>query len=153
MPKAKEIEVAAQAATPEGAAAKRRGRPTREEKQAKIEREGQSDFLVGCTLIERAYCVGLVRLLRDDYWMAEFVRQILDKESKSKWQWTIKNANALLDNFDTVETLAGNAQNLGQNWSNHPILRAIRKEWEDDEIVDYLSDKRVRGLIESAQGK
>ena len=113
----------------------------------------QADFLAGCTLDERVYCVRLVSLLRDSYWMAELVRQILDEESRCSRRWTIRSLRELLDNFDTIEALADNAQRLGPNWSNHPILRAIRNEWQEDEITDYIGERGIRRLIESAHKK
>ncbi|HEY3455439.1 MAG TPA: hypothetical protein VGK64_12615 [Bryobacteraceae bacterium] len=116
-------------------------------------RREQADFLKGCNPDERCYCVRLIRLLRDDYWMAELVRQILDKEAQSKYGWGIKDLRKLIDNFDVIEALADNAQRLGHNWSNHPILRAIRQEWGgDDEIEKYKSDRRIQRLIDSAHG-
>jgi hypothetical protein len=117
------------------------------------ERKEQTDFLAGATLDERAYCIRLLRLLRDNYWMAELIRQILDKEARSRYQWTIKGLTALLENFGGIEALASNAQRLGCDWSNHPILRAIRAEWGDEEIQDYKGELRVKALIESAHSK
>lgn len=131
---------------------KRRGRPTRKDVEAKRTMADQADFLAGCTLDERAYCVRLIRLLRDsNYWVPELIRQILDKESRSRFNWTIEEVKKLLDSFDTIETLAENASRLGLNWSNHPILRAIRTTWKDDEIVEYTSNARIRKLVESAK--
>jgi hypothetical protein len=133
---------------------KRRGRPTREDAEAKQTIAAQADFLAGCTLDERAYCVRLIRLLRaNNYWMPELIRQILDKESSSRYDWTIEGVKKLLDNFDIIETLAENASKLGLNWSNHPILRAIRMTWKDEEIIDYTSNTKIRKLIESARPK
>jgi hypothetical protein len=115
--------------------------------------EQRSEFLIGCDSDERAYAVRLIRLLRDNYWMAELVRQILDQESKTRWNWTIKSLKELLDNFSTIEALADNARRLGNNWSNHPILRAVREQWGDDEIADYQGERRIQRLIESAHKK
>ena len=112
-------------------------------------RRQQADFLKGCTLDERSYCVRLVRLLRDDYWISELLRQILDQESSSPYCWTLTELKALLDNFDTIEALVKNAKRLGHNWSNHPILRAIREEW--GEIEDYKNERSIRELVESAR--
>ncbi len=96
----------------------------------------------------------LVRLLRDNnYWVAELIKQLLDKEAQSTHEWTINDIRKMLDNFETIEALADNAQRLGQNWSNHPILRAIRDTWGDQEIQDYVGDGRVQRLIESARRK
>jgi hypothetical protein len=119
---------------------------------AKVRRQ-QSDFLAGCSMDERVYCVRLISLLRDDYWMAELVRQILDEEARATRRWTIRSLRELLDNFDTIEALADNAQRFGLNWSNHPILRAIRKEWQEDEIGNYVGERGIRRLIESAHKK
>jgi hypothetical protein len=98
---------------------------------------------------ERAYVACLVRLLRDNYWVSELVRQILTMESKATHQLTIKKLTALLDDFSTVEALASNARRLGNNWSNHPILRAIREEWP--EIESYKDECAIRALVESAK--
>jgi hypothetical protein len=130
---------------------RRRGRPTREERSAR--RSEQSDFLVGCALDERAYCVALVRLLRENYWLAEVLRHILDKEALDRYNWTIKNVKEVLDNFATIDTLAYNAGRLGLAWSNHPVFRAIREERGDDEIRNYKSNIRIQELIESAHKK
>ena len=89
-----------------------------------------------------------VRLLRDDYWVSELVRQILTMESQTTNQLTIKQLTELLNNFSTMEALAGNAQTLGANWSDHPILRAIRDEWE--EIDEYKSQSAIRRIVDSA---
>jgi hypothetical protein len=85
--------------------------------------------------------------------MAELVRQILDEEARATRRWTIRSLRELLDNFDTIEALADNAQRFGLNWSNHPILRAIRKEWQEDEIENYVGERGIRRLIESAHKK
>ena len=118
--------------------------------QEKAKRTGQ-DFLLGCTPDERAWCARLVRLLRDKYWVAEFVRQVLAKEASTRHELTTKYMRGLLDNFDTIETLTSNAKRLGQTWSDHPILRAIRDEWQ--EIQEYQDERTIRDLIESATRK
>jgi len=92
--------------------------------------------------------VRLVRLLRDKYWVAEFVRQVLTKEASADHSLTIKNMSKLLKQFDTIEKLAAKAQYLGEAWSDHPILRAVREEWLD--IQDYKGELAIRKLIESA---
>ena len=115
--------------------------------EVKAKRTGQ-DFLLGCTPEERAWCVRLVRLLRDKYWVTEFVRQVLTKEASADHSLTIKNMSKLLKQFDTIEKLAAKAQCLGEAWSDHPILRAVREEWLD--IQDYKGELAIRKLIESA---
>jgi hypothetical protein len=98
---------------------------------------------------ERPYVVRLVRLLRDNYWASELVRQILEMEAGSRHQLTIKKIQNLLSEFDTIETLAHNAKKKGGRWCNHPILRAIRNDWT--EIDDYIDECSIRNLIESAK--
>ena len=122
--------------------AHRRGRPRKTNQQ-------QADFLVGCTPDERAMCVRLVRLLRDNYWVSELVRQILKKEAETPNLLAVAELRKLLDDFSTIEALADNAQKLGNNWSDHPILRAIRDEWE--EINEYKSERAIDRLIKSAR--
>jgi hypothetical protein len=102
---------------------------------------------------ERVWVVRLIRLLRDDYWATELVRQILSEESQNTSRLSIKDVFELLKNMEIIETLASNAIKLGNNWSNHPVLKAIRKEWPDDEICEYKSQRAVRQLIESATRK
>ena len=111
------------------------------------------ELLAAVSWIERAYCVGLVRLLRENYWLTEVVRQILDQEAQSKLNWSIKRLRQLLDNFSTLDTLAANAAKIGNNWSHHPVLKAVRDEFGDREIHDYRSDEKIRLLIESAHKK
>jgi hypothetical protein len=143
--------LATAAATPE-TRKRHRGRPTREQALEKAACREQADFLAGCTVDERAYCVRLIRLLRDKYWVTEFVREILDRESRSRWNWTVELAKKSLANYETLEALASNARRIGNTWSNHPVLRAVRREF-DNEIADYMDDRRVRDLIASASKK
>jgi hypothetical protein len=100
---------------------------------------------------ERAQVARLIRLLRDNYWVGELIRQILAMESQTRHQLTIKTIAKLLDNFDTIEALANNARQLGANWSNHPILKAIRDERED--IQDYQNERTIQALVDSAEKK
>jgi hypothetical protein len=58
--------------------------------------------------------------------VGELVRQILKAEAQTTHQVTIKKIRALLNNFEVIETLTNNAKRLENNWSDHPILRAIR---------------------------
>jgi hypothetical protein len=97
---------------------------------------------------ERAYVARLVRLLRENYWVAELVRQILDMEARVRHQITIKKIQHLLEEFSTLEGLARNARILGQSWSNHPIMKAIREEWPD--VASYKDECEIRRLVESA---
>jgi len=122
----------------------------KQEEAGQAETESPSDFLAGCTPDERSYCVRLVRVLRDNYWITTLVTAILDKEATNKNQISMKWLTQLLKDLDNIEQQAYNAQRLGNNWSNHPILRAIRKEWGDQEIAEYQSERRIAELIESA---
>ena len=135
---------------PESPAPRKRGRPTAKTVKERKTRSEQHDFLFGATLDERAYCVSLIRLLRETYWLALALRHILDQEALSKYQWTVKKLKDMLDEFATLDVLAQNASRLGNRWSDHPVLRAVRKEFGDDEISDYKSDLLIQALIESA---
>lgn len=119
------------------------------EPKPELESSTKRGFLRGCNADERVYCVRLIRVLRENCWIAAFVRAILDEEACAPYRWTIKKARQMLDNFDVLESLADNARRLGNNWSNHPICRAIRKEWGEAELQDYKTERHIRSLIES----
>ena len=132
---------------------KKRGRPTFEESRDKRKRTEQTDFLIGCSLDERADAVRLVRLLRSNYWLANFVRQILTMEAECPFQVPLEKVQKQLDKMAVLEDLIGRVQFIGRGknyFQSHPAVRAIMEEW-GDEIFQYKSDQDIRELIESAK--
>ena len=133
---------------------KKRGRPTEVESMMKRSRAEQADFLIGCSLDERADAVRLVRLLRSNYWLANFARQVLRLEADHPSQVPIEKVQRQLDNIATIEDLVGRVQFIGRQRNNyfqsHPAVRAVVEEW-GDEIFQYKSDQDIRELIESAK--
>lgn len=126
----------------------RRGRPTKAQIE---ERKVQADFLSKCDLDERALCTRVIRLNRENYWLASLMRQILQLDAANRKRVNIEDIRALLNNFDTIDTLATNARKLGPIWSDNPVLKAIRDNWA--EIDEYKDSCDLRRIIESAHQK
>lgn len=133
---------------------RRRGRPTREESENNKMRELQADFLVGCSLEERASAVRFIRLIRTNYWLSNFAKQILELDAENPFLVTIEKVQAQLDKTAVIEDLVGRVQFIGRNqknwFINSPAVRAVIDEW-GDEIFQYKSDKDIRNLIESSR--
>jgi hypothetical protein len=140
--------------SPDGESRKRRGRPTREEAEKKKRRSGQTDFLIGCDLDERSDAVRLIRLIRTNYWLSNFARQILRMEADSPTQVTIDKVQKQLDRLAVIEDLIGRVQHIGRNPDNyfqdHPAVRAVLEEW-GDEIFQYKSDCGINNTIDAAK--
>lgn len=111
----------------------------------------QADFLSKCDLDERALCTRVIRLNRENYWLASLMRQILQLDAANRKRVNIEDIRALLNNFDTIDTLATNARKLGPIWSDNPVLKAIRDNWA--EIDEYKDSCDLRRIIESAHQK
>jgi len=131
---------------------RRRGRPTHEEQVAKARRSAQSDFLVGCNLDERAWAVSFIRLIRTNYWLSHFMKNLLRLDANKPNQVPISEVKAQIGYAEDVEEVVRRIQFIGKTgwYRDHPLVASIVDETGDD-IYEYQGDKKIRDLIESAK--
>jgi len=130
---------------------RRRGRPTHEESEQRATRKVQADFLVGCSIEERAWCVQLIRLLRTNYWLSHLLKNILRLDADRPQLVTIEDVRRQIDQAEDLDELVRKIQFVGRTgwWRDHPVVNAVAEE--DAEIYQYRSDSAIRQLIESAK--
>ena len=99
---------------------------------------------------ERALVAQFVRLIRTNYWLSHFVKNLLRLDATSPEMVTLDSVQDQLKDQKELEDLIGRVQYIGKNgwWRDHPAVNAIAEEWDD--VYEYRSDWRIRQLIESA---
>ena len=100
---------------------------------------------------ERMLVTRFVRLIRTNYWLSHFVKNLLRLDAASPEMVTIAKAKEQLSNQEDIEALVGKLQYIGRDgwWRDHPAINAVAEEWDD--VYEYKGDRAICKLIESAK--
>lgn len=102
---------------------------------------------------ERVLVARFVRLIRSNYWLSHFFKNLLRLDSDSPDMVPISKVQEQLKQQEELEDLVGRVQYIGKQgwWRDHPAINAIVEEW--DEVFEYRGDRAISNLIESAKQK
>ena len=130
--------------------------PTGSEAVAVVKRTGRRGMRKdpGIVLVsseERALIARFLRLIRSNYWLSHFVKNLLRLDSASPTLVSIESVQEQLGYAEELEDLIGRVQHIGKAgwWRDHPAINAIVEEWDD--VFEYRGDRAICQLIESAK--
>ena len=100
---------------------------------------------------ERALVAEFIRLMRSNYWLSHFVKNLLRLDAANRELVSLESVEEQLKQQKDLEELIGRVQFIGKLgwWRDHPAVNAVAQEWDD--VYEYKGDWKIRQLIESAK--